>query len=61
MSAKRRSAIKRQGYNDFCPDCPPDYRYGAKVLTDKYDMGCYLEGHDKAQNEHDKEYEGDNT
>ena len=53
MSAKRRSSIKRQGYSSFCPDCPPEYLYGAKVLTDTYDRSCYQEGHDKAQREHD--------
>ena len=52
MSAKRRQSIKRQGYNMHCPDLAPEFNYGGRVLQDEYDRSCYLEGWDKAEDEH---------
>ena len=49
MGSKRRQAIKRQGYNNWCPDYPPEYKYGGKILQGAYDRACYEEGHHKAQ------------
>ena len=53
MGAKRRRSIMREGARNFAPDCDPDFRYGGKVLSDRYDKQCYLEGWFKA----DADYE----
>ena len=51
--SKRRQSIKRQAYKDFCPNEPPTFWWGGKILTDVYDKQCYLEGYHKAEGEHD--------
>jgi hypothetical protein len=55
MTAKRRQQIKREGYQNWCLDCLPTYKYGRKILLDGYDRSCYEEGHHKAQEEYDSE------
>ena len=51
MTAKRRQAIKREGYRNFCPDMKPDFRYGGRVLKGLYDRSCYLEGWHEGEGE----------
>ena len=52
MCSKRRQSIKREGYRNYCPGFDPEFKYNGKVLQDQYDRKCYLEGHDKADDEH---------
>jgi hypothetical protein len=55
MSSKRRQSIKREGRRNFCPNEPPTFYYGGKVLKSLYDRSCYIEGHGVGQHEYEQQ------
>jgi hypothetical protein len=50
--AKRRQKLKRQGYDDFCPDFVIDIPFVNNKPLEGYDRECYAEGWDKAYSEY---------